>query len=103
MKARSYRLVLAGLPMLEDRRELLELVLAAVSLDLDVQLLLQGEALGLLWPKIDAGWQQLLDEQFAEILVCPPAGWAGNAPTGVRVLDADAVPELPLGAIELNL
>lgn len=103
MSARSYRLRIGALPAPDDRRELLELVLAAASLEIDLQVLLTGDALELLWPQMDPAWQQVLDQRLARIMLQAPAGWAGTAPAGVEVLVGDQLPALPAQAVELWL
>lgn len=100
---RMYRLVIDHFPPEQDRHELLELVLAAASLDIQIQLVLKDEAFGLMWPSVDKGWKQVLDLGLAEVLLLPPDGFAGVLPSGVCVVGADQLSGLPGKALELVL
>jgi len=103
LSQRIYHLMLAKSPSADEARDVLELVLAAASLDLQVQVLLQAPALALVWPRMAPAWQQLIDHGLADILLRPPPDWRGAAPPGVRVLSAECVSELPDCAVELAL
>ena len=75
-----------GLPDPDDRRELLELVLAAASLEVPVKVLLSGNAIDLFCLPSTAAWQQLIDQDLAVVGV--PGPWGGMAlPPGVAVWD----------------
>lgn len=101
--SRLYRLRIERTPVEAERRDLLEIILAAASLDLELELLLLPAALGLLWPSMNPGWRQLLDHDLARIIqVCPP-DFVGTLPPGVRTLSAEQLPPLPPGGMELSL
>ncbi|MEE4638452.1 MAG: hypothetical protein V2J42_06905 [Wenzhouxiangella sp.] len=76
----------AGLPDHADRRELLELILAAASLEVPISLLLRGNAIELVSLSSTQGWRQLIDQGLADVGV--PGPWDGMAlPAGVVVWD----------------
>lgn len=100
---RLYRLRIEKAPAEAERRDLLEIILAAASLDLDIELLLMPGALQLLWPKPDPGWQQLLDHKLAHVIqVCPPT-FAGTLSRGVLAVQSGSLPRLPANGVELTL
>lgn len=102
MTERLHRIVVARLPTPNDRRELLELVLAAASLDLRVQVVLRGDAGQLLAPGADSGWWQLLDEGLAEVLVeCSPDDAAG-LPAGALPVRFGGLGALPAADTEIR-
>ncbi len=82
MNKRTYRIVIGDLPEAADRRELLELVLAAASLDLHVQVRLLGRARELLDDGIDSAWRQLEDQALAEILTGQTEDVVATGPAG---------------------
>ena len=70
-----------GLPSSDDQGEVLEFILAAVSLDVDVRLLVSPDALGLLSSPSTAAWRQLFEQKLIDVLVAgvpeeldPPRG-----------------------------
>jgi len=99
---RSYRIVIADLPDAEDRRDLLELVLAAASLDLRVQLLLLGRAHELLTSADDSAWRQLLDHGLAEVLICRSRGCIGTVADGARLLTSESLAEWPAADVVIR-
>lgn len=103
MRQRTYRLLLSDCPSADESREVLELVLAAASLDFKLELVVEGGALALVTPSMLPGWQQLLDEELADVILSVPPGWHGAVPPGARVVDIQSVPVLPASAIELTL
>gem|GEM_PF-7127569 len=98
MSERIYRIVVDGLPEALDRRELLELVLAAASLDLRVQVLLLGRARELLRGSEHAGWRQLLEQDLAEVLVGDSEDALAPVP-GARWESAAAAPTSPQAVV----
>jgi hypothetical protein len=86
MTERKILIEVAGLPDPGDRRELLELILAAASLEVPVNLLLSGNAVDLFCLQSTPAWQQLIDQDLAEVGV--PGPWVDTAlPPGVAVWD----------------
>lgn len=86
MPERRFLIEVGELPDPADRRELLELVLAAASIDLSVTVLLRGAAADLLTLSSTRAWRQLIDQELASVGVAGP--WDGNAlPAGVAVFD----------------
>ena len=99
---RHYRIVVADLPHPADRRELLELVLAAASLDLDVQVWLLGRAWHLLGGDGEPGWRQLLAEGLAEVWVDGSIARLAELPPGVRAVDPASPPAIPPAAMVIR-
>ncbi len=108
MSKRRYRVVVTDLPPEDERRELLELVLAAASLDLPLEVLLIGSAGSLLSGADAAGWLQLLEHDLAEIRVA--AGVSGAAepalkddlPSGVEWLGPEDLSRLPAADVIIH-
>lgn len=95
MTERTYRIVIGDLPPASDRRELLELILAAASLNLRLQVMLLGSAQELLTRSEDSAWRQLLDHDLAEVLIDRSGDDADDLPAGARPLDVGSLPPLP--------
>lgn len=92
MNQRTYCIVIGDLPEAADRRELLELVLAAASLDLSVQVRLLGRARELLTGGADADWAQLVDHGLAEVIVDQAQSIDAAEPTCRTARSASALP-----------
>ncbi len=100
MTERRFVIRIDGLPTAADGRELLELVLAAASLDLDVVVLLCGSAAGLLAGAEHAGWRQLVEQDLAHVCVSAGSGDLDVAlPDRVETLSATEVSYLKRNAI----
>lgn len=109
MTERRYRLTVAALPAPSDRRELLELVLAAASVDLRLEVVLLGSACRLLSGADAAGWRQLVEMGLAELWIEEDAwtrahgdqaiGW----PHGVRRFASESRPGLPAADVGLQV
>lgn len=84
MTERRFVIEVDGLPEPADRSELLELILAAASLEVPVSVLLRGNAAELLTLPSTRAWRQLIDQGLADVGVPgPPAGPA--LPPGVAI------------------
>lgn len=108
MRKRRYRITVAALPEPSDRRELLELVLAAASLDLCFEVVLLGSACRLLSGPDAAAWCQLVEMDLAELWIEADAWARGNGaqgagmPDGVRPLDSDSSSQLPAADVMIQ-
>lgn len=109
MAERRYRVTVAACPEPSDHRELLELVLAAASLDLRLDVVLLGSACALLSGADAAGWRQLVDMGLAELWIEDEA-WAGahvdpnpGVPDGVRRLARGSRSLLPAADVALHV
>lgn len=65
---------IATLPGPDDQRELLELVLAAVSLEVRARVLMSVQALDLFAMPSTKGWRQLVEQELVEVLVVDVPG-----------------------------
>lgn len=75
-------------PVEPDSREMLELVLAGASLDIELVVVFSGPGSEHLVGEAFGPWRQLVDFDLARLLVRP--GGASTPPPGVReVTDAD--------------
>lgn len=108
MAERRYRVVVAALPEPSDRRELLELILAAASLDLRLEVVLLGSACRLLSGADAAGWRQLVEMGLAELWIEDDA-WArahgdqdAGLPGGVRRLASGSRSLLPAADVMIQ-
>ena len=82
---RQFLIRIDALPDPSDQRDLLELVLAAASLDLQVTVLLTGEGVELLSTQ---AWRQLHEQDLASVAVSgAPQGAA--LPAGIATIDSN--------------
>lgn len=88
MTERRFVIEVDGLPDPADQIELLELVLAAASLELPVTVLLTSDAVALLTSPASLAWRQLIEQDLADVAVAGDVQGAA-VPTGVAVLSAD--------------
>ncbi len=103
MTERRFVIRIEGLPTAADGRELLELVLAAASLDLDVVVLLCGSAAGLLTGAEHAGWRQLVEQDLARVCVGAGSGDLDVAlPDAVETLSSTEVSHLERSSIVIQ-
>lgn len=84
MAERRFLVVVDGLPDPADRRELLELILAALSMEISVTVLLSGGAEDLMSLASARAWRQLIDQGLADVGVPGPTDGAALAP-GVAI------------------
>lgn len=70
MTTESFILRIGHRPNEREARELLEVVLAGASLNLDLDVLFQGAAAAFLEDEAAAQWRQLLDHDLARIWYC---------------------------------
>ena len=77
---REFVIRIGSLPGPSDRRDLLEFVLAAVSLDVRARVLVTAEALDLFAMPSNKGWRQLIEQDLVEVL-------AVDVPDGLVVRD----------------
>ncbi|MFP4207227.1 MAG: hypothetical protein ACLFSC_01120 [Wenzhouxiangella sp.] len=86
MTERCVLIEIQALPDPVDQRELLELVLAAASLELSITVLLGRDAVDLFQGAAGAGWRQLLDHDLARVgVIADPA--SGRLPSGLELID----------------
>lgn len=85
MLQRRFLIEVDGLPDPTDRGELLELILAAATLELPVTVLLIGCAAELLSSSSNRAWRQLIDQGLTRVCVFAPPAQA-FLPDGVMVL-----------------
>lgn len=103
MATESFVLRIHYLPNEQDARELLEVALAGASLDIDLDVLLEGVAVSFLEGESAGPWRQLLDHGLARVWYCGnpvesdrhvlPACWL-DARQRDRLLHGRAVLEL---------
>ncbi|MCC5863496.1 MAG: hypothetical protein JJU31_00050 [Wenzhouxiangella sp.] len=74
MSERGFLIEIATAPAELAGRELLELVLAAASLDVDLVVLFRNHGLAYLEARWNQGWRQLLDHELATVCCLAPAG-----------------------------
>lgn len=74
MSERGFLIEIATAPAEQAGRELLELVLAAASLDIDLVVLFRDHGLAYLDARWSQGWRQLLDHELATVCCLAPAG-----------------------------
>lgn len=100
MAERRFVVPVERCPDRSESGELLELVLAAASLELDLTVWLRGTALGVLTGPDRHGWQQLIDHDLARVCASDcPDGSHGAIPDGVELLDPADVLELERGTV----
>ena len=87
MNERRFLIRIDGCPEPEDEQELLELVLAAASLELDLVVCLHGLAVHLLTEAGHSAWAQLVEQDLARVAVSTArAGLDGVLPDRVESL-----------------
>lgn len=86
MTERQFVIEIDGLPEPADRSELLELILAAASLEVPVSVLLKTNAVELLTLPSTRAWRQLIDQGLADVGVPGPTLGAA-LPAGVAIWD----------------
>ncbi|NDY96731.1 hypothetical protein [Wenzhouxiangella limi] len=84
MAERRFVIEVDGLPEPADRPELLELILAAASLEMAFSVLLRGNAAELLTLPSTRAWRQLIDQGLADVGVPGPTDGAA-LPAGVAI------------------
>ncbi|HMA98182.1 MAG TPA: hypothetical protein VKO38_01865 [Wenzhouxiangella sp.] len=85
MAERRFLIQIDVLPADRDRQELLELVLAAATLDAPASILVTGEAVSLFDSGSDASWRQLIEQGLIDVL--SDAADRQSLPSGVQPLD----------------
>ncbi|TVQ36025.1 MAG: hypothetical protein EA370_08670 [Wenzhouxiangella sp.] len=90
MSERLFLLEIEAAPDGYSERELLEMALAAASMDLDLALLFTGPGLGHLVGEAARGWRQLVDHELARLYCRPGSETEISIMPGVTVLDLDA-------------
>lgn len=103
MKTEPWVLVVGTAPADPDSREMLELVLAAATLDCRVVVVFRASGAGHLEPGQFDPWRQLVDFSLAELYV-DSADAPALAPGGVGTMDADSferLSRLAAGVLEL--
>lgn len=78
-------IVVAVAPSEPDSREMLELVLAGATLEVDMAVVFEGPGLAHLEPEAIGPWRQLIDFDLAEIRARQPA--SSLLPVGVSAID----------------
>ncbi|WP_181918881.1 hypothetical protein [Wenzhouxiangella sediminis] len=88
MQAEPWVIVVAAAPGEPGSREMLELVLAGATLEVEMLVVFEAEGLAHLEPEPFAPWRQLLDFELAEVR----ARGSGEAllPAGVSAIDDEA-------------
>lgn len=85
MPGESWVVVVAVAPEETASREMLELVLAGATLELDMVVVFEGAGCGHLEPEAIAPWRQLIDFDLAELRARRPE--SSLMPYGVAALD----------------
>ncbi len=75
MASEAFAVVIRYHPDAREAKELLEFVLAGASLELDIDVLLEGRAVAFLGDEAAGQWQQLLDHGLARLWFC--GDWNG--------------------------
>lgn len=87
MSARIWVIVIGVSPGEPESREMLELVLAGATLDLDLTVVFEGGGCEHLDPDTFGPWRQLIDFELAELRACRPR--SALTPSGVTAIDND--------------
>ena len=92
MGERRFLIQIDARPVGGDCQELLELVLAAVSLDVPARIVVADDAVGLFDPCSDSPWRQLTEQDLIEVfaVVAEDQG----LPVGVQRMDQRSLAKL---------
>jgi len=85
MSGEAWVVIVAHAPEEPDSREMLELVLAGATLELDMVVVFEGAGCGHLEPEAIAPWRQLIDFDLADLRARRPESTL--MPSGVTPLD----------------
>lgn len=103
MAGNAFLVCIRSAPDEVESMEMLELILAGASLEVDLTVLFEGLGVGHLrapWAKM---WQQLSDYQLATLCMQVEAGEPLSVDLPVRRVDGDALDELSKGRSCLDL
>lgn len=92
MPDRAWIIVVGSAPEEPDSQEMLELVLAGATLELDMTVVFEGAGCGHLEPETIAPWRQLIDFELADLRALQPDSTL--LPAGVSPIDEPTFGEL---------
>ena len=84
MTAEHWVIVVDAAPQEPDSREMLELVLAGATLEVDLVVVFEGAGCGHLEPEAIAPWRQLIDFDLARLRALAPG--SELVPAGVSII-----------------
>lgn len=92
MSAEAWVIVVGAEPAEPASREMLELILAGATLELELVVVFEGAGCAHLEPEVFAPWRQLIDFDLAELRARQPR--SALIPSGVTAIEADEFKQL---------
>lgn len=92
MPSEAWVIVVGVEPGEPGSREMLELILAGATLELELVVVFEGPGCAHLEPDVFAPWRQLIDFDLAELRARQPR--SALIPSGVTAIDADEFEQL---------